>query len=124
MKLENQLTSIEISLKLKELRVPQQSLFYWVHQNGSWKIHYADNKDIGNQINVCSAYTVAELGNLLPANVNIIKPILYCGIKNKNMWNCRYGNTVKSIYADYEVNARSQMLIYLIEKECIKFGDL
>lgn len=112
MKLESQVTSLEISKKLKELGVKQQSLFRWVKgemefgYEGEWSIKEGENYFIFDHIlsyeiediylepdlpydsgmseeqfvkwekerkagwrrmrkAMCSAFTVAELGNLL-----------------------------------------------------------
>lgn len=70
--LEQQVTSLELSKKLKELGVKQDSLFYWTPSNAYNKYYISD---IGYRLtpipseNEYSAFTVAELGELLPAIV-------------------------------------------------------
>lgn len=83
MKLENQVTSLELSKRLKELRVKQKSLFYWsevvdnFHEKPSLlyssKGKIPENKSgfykatdgSGWEENFFSAFTVAELGEYL-----------------------------------------------------------
>ena len=73
MKLEDQCVSLEMAKKLKELGVNKISLFYWnichdcenEYPEGSvqWELVYGENH--GENI---SAFTVAELGEILPAS--------------------------------------------------------
>lgn len=142
MKLEDQVCSLELAKKLKELGVGQESLFYWgrdsidigeyrhilvMRFNGTlW--HFDDEVakiqgKHGNNIwfgeiescNDYSAYTVAELGELLPMDV------LFNSWRMKN-GDIRIGNpTCKGMRftANTEVNARAKMLIYLLENKLI-----
>ena len=67
MKLEQQVTSLELSKKLKELGVKQESLWWWVKWNK--KVHTKGNFPISWQVELAphkkcksiSAFTVAEL---------------------------------------------------------------
>lgn len=70
MKLEEQVVSLELAKKLRELGCDQKSLFYW---NGFGAV--ISNLDEEDQDNIegwkgrdelWSAYTVAELGEMLP----------------------------------------------------------
>ena len=122
MKLENQVTNLELSRKLKELGVKQESLWYW-----SWygQNTFPPDKKYGitrgwTRESEYSAFTVAELGEMLedymisykiPAQDSRIK---YCCERNKNT----AGGFCE--YADTEANARAKMLIYLIENGLIK----
>ena len=73
MDLKNQVTSLELSKKLKELGVKQDSLFYLDVKSGD--IHYGfpsgniSKDEIGKRF--ISAFTVAELGEILPREINI-----------------------------------------------------
>ena len=63
---------------------------------------------------IYSAYTVAELGEILPICADSGKTS-----KFNTEWNCRYihnDDECKYIYADTEANARAKMLCYLKEK--------
>lgn len=74
MTLENQVTSLELSKQLKALGFPQDSLFYWVHYNvnekkgepENWNLVSPMSHTIQKYDKICSAYTVAELGELIP----------------------------------------------------------
>lgn len=84
MKLENQVTSLELSQKLKELGFPQESLFYWGRQRhqegrkkasdtewGAWHIaqSFCAEEDSTSQLEKCSAYLASELGEMLPGRI-------------------------------------------------------
>lgn len=74
MKLEDQVTSLEISKKLKELGVKQESEFYWVvtlttEYHLSWYPNGELPKALQQRNDCYSAFTVAELGVLLPAYI-------------------------------------------------------
>ena len=69
MKLEQQVTSLELSKKLCELGAKQESLFYWTRRTDNKKIFIKDygvyqGKRPDND-DEFSAFTVAELGNIL-----------------------------------------------------------
>lgn len=142
MKLEHQVVSLELSQKLKELGFEQESLFYWQQGN----LFLPDDKEIQNDWKVgifgafndkefISAYTVAELGEMLPEilpvkgratdydtdySLSISKlenrctwEICYCGGGDCGC----YGN--KIIEEKTEADARAKMLIYLKENKLI-----
>ncbi len=124
MKLKNQVCSLELSKKLKELGVEQESLFYWVENYpGVWNIRYEREKVYHTFV---SAFTVAELGERLPFGVMSIHIDTrfnkdYAELKGGD-WFCRNETRGKRkyIYAKTEADARAKMLIYLIENKLIK----
>ena len=98
MKLEDQVCSLELAKRLKELGVPQKSLFYWVRRInaleygqalgksnkegeipckefdklGKWEILYKNDKDCKDYgFGFYSAPTIAELGEGLPPIISI-----------------------------------------------------
>lgn len=123
MELQKQVTSLEISKHLKELGVKQESLFYhekevpnyeWHIVMGStdWEPTQMDNE------NICSAFTVAELGEMLPVNstVELCRP--------NSFGKCvaiTFKDTVETHreYGDTEADARGSILIYLLENKLI-----
>ena len=155
MKLEQQVTSLELSKKLKELGVKQDSLFYWVittemiddkryvtldmaidagdrsmegsvYSNEQWEQNLdllMPNQFDRNNVDECySAFSVAELGEMLPSWVYTTKD----NGTNKSFTSW-YGdeNTPNEIdidgdnniqHAETEADARAKMLIWLIEK--------
>lgn len=68
MKLEDQVCSLELAKQLKELGIRQESVFHWVKTDHLKKDYsvvmiYSENFDPNY---ITSAFTVAELGALLP----------------------------------------------------------
>lgn len=137
MKLENQVCSLKLAKKLKELGVKQDSLFYWVIYSGSYlgshEYVIRSSEDIEKYkyliIEKYSAYTVAELGEMLPAEI-IIENIDYGLIMIKGLHNIKYILTyyndkykkglMRAIGSEMEADARAKMLIYLLENKLIK----
>ena len=146
MKLESQVCSLELAQKLKELGVEQDSLFCWGEVNFSrswadyeWELHHKDlfPKNWHNK-NLVSAYTVAELGEMLPASLECKPKPHKTGKKeifelsSEKEWTegeVNYKVTYTYFYyepMDYfqlesptEADARAKMLIYLLENKLI-----
>ena len=125
MRLENQVTSLEISKKLKELGVKQESLFYWVEYEKDaydlWhkiakEVYFTHTRTIHSLPlhNLYSAYTVAELGELLPYEWKLTFK------SSENSWWVSPRQDIPHCWAKTEANARAKMLIYLIENKLIK----
>lgn len=70
MKLEDQVYSLELSRILQELEIKQESLFYWAKDfyHESFDIYYRSRYSNTHE-NGISAFTQAELGEMLPANI-------------------------------------------------------
>lgn len=123
MNTENQVTSLELSKRLRDLGVPQMSIICWAKRfqeyGGNWVlsgplIHY---KDVTQTI---SAFTVSELGQFL-----FNKAYTQAAYENgKWQFACREvfmsADQDTVFYADTEADARAKMLIYFIEKGIIK----
>ncbi len=137
MELENQVCSLELAKKLKELGVKQESLFYWFPFGEGirewqvtkrildkdaikgWKYHEKHNKEFS----FYSAFTVAELGEMLPAeNENKYRFDLVKRTPNKWEMNIfdKCGIYIETFTAKTEANARAKMLIWLIEQGKVK----
>lgn len=71
MKLENQVCWLKYSQRLKELGVKQESLFYWINHDDPYIWYNSSNYPIYVEKYYYSAFTVAELGEMLPKYVNI-----------------------------------------------------
>jgi len=112
MKLENQVVSLELAKKLKDLGFKQESLFYW--QLGL-QIPYLVR---AKSSNCCSAYTVAELGEMLPLNIDGFDLQIWRE-KGKESWDIAYNTDSGNLkimpweQSDTEADARAKMLIYL-----------
>lgn len=115
MELKDQVCSLELAKKLKELGVKQESLFYWVNQvamKGAETIWFPDDPKELKPYKHYSAFTVAELGELLPKKT---------GYKKVNdLWIARHSSDRNTHFDDKtEANARAKCLIHLIEKGVI-----
>lgn len=116
MKLEQQVVSLEIAKRLKELGVKQESLFWWEY-NGSfeYKVIYGrrleDEKKSGRYI---SAFTVAELGEMLREEESELPTYL----SSTHEWVAVYETTLIG-GAETEADARGKMFIYLLENKLI-----
>ncbi len=156
MKIEKQITSLKLSKKLKELGVKQESYWYWVkHDENDPK--YPDKNDTNFELllaeqgidsddegrewtvksealknnsefwEVYSAFSVAELGEILPSWVKVENKIYFLEITKleEDGWEINYLVPFNNrgfggiVSAKLEANARAKMLIYLIEKRRI-----
>lgn len=122
MKLESQVCSLELAQKLKSLGVKQDCIFFWwVNPSGKAQLTHANEfGDLHKAVfeGEYAAFTVAELGEMLPASVSFTKEIS----SGKDNYVCiHWTPEVKefAVYADTEADARGKMLIYLIESKLI-----
>ena len=116
MELRNQVCSLELAKKLKELNCQQDSLWYWIVDEKTKEVDLSNGKPIIKGLKFYSAFTVAELGEMLP--------IGYCSTNSGKMiksYVCgKIESNTKDCYAKTEVNSRAMALIYLLEKNLIK----
>lgn len=135
MKLEQQVCSLELAQKLKELGVKQESLFVWARPthmpNLKWLYWYSENLKIPRgQEEIwesLQSFTVAELGELLPARLEYKRPkhpvYRLAMEKQDTRWNVVYicadcgGRNFEPMLANTEADARATMLIYLLENK-------
>jgi hypothetical protein len=146
MELEDQVVSLDLAKRLKELGVKQESLYSWSVPDVS-KAQSGINADNlkkcepglfpsdvpwGEFFEPIAAFTVAELGEMLPVEVTVpegdsyllklhmgtrlasrahVARVLYEDVDEDN-W-------LHSVEADTEADARAKMLIYLIENKLI-----
>lgn len=115
---EKHVTSLELSKKLKELGVKQESEFYWSKEGSVFNpINPKYNMHV-----LCSAFLASELGEILPENFGdgeYLYDIHFAKVLKK--WYATGHDTTKKHYihftADTDANARAKMLIYLIEQK-------
>jgi hypothetical protein len=69
MKLEDQVVSLELAKRLKELGVKQESLFTWYEWYENEMILFHDRSPEISGQNPYSAFTIAELVEILPKNI-------------------------------------------------------
>lgn len=131
MKIEEQVTSLELSKRLKELGVKQESYFKWQFSyNGGdvrmWNVFPYFNEEINGSPYVTAAFTATELGEMLPQNESIATMFFPNGrcqiailgdlqIEIDERTVSKWGAASQSIQADTEADCRARMLIYLIE---------
>ncbi len=128
MKPEQQVCSLDLAERLKELGVKQESLFYWCNQEQGadydtkeveWHLNYGQQGWVKKVL--ISAFTVAELGEMLPA---LYYSMQHAGLKQ---WVCNLFIGARLARIEYpngkattEADARAKMLIYLLEYNFIK----
>lgn len=126
MKLEDQVVSLELAKRLKELGMKQNTLFIWIV--GHWQeqkeeigmLRYVYEKG-GDGFVVTASYpapTVAELGEMLPIDCH--------SKRKKDGWYCfkewNPKEQTSPIFQHYktESDARARMVCYLIENGLVK----
>lgn len=123
MKLENQVTSPEISNKLKDLGVTTPGIFLRDYR-GSKADEIEESTEPGYFIDGVNCYTVAELGEMLPEIDGLMMFQDRAGDSHR-VW---YANMEDEEYpfdfdnaqiANTEADARGKMLIYLLENKLI-----
>lgn len=146
MKLEQQVVSLEISKRMRELGAPQESLYKYCgghtdyHEDDEGEFEECANTDLLESDEYChtagltceftiSAYTVAELGEMLPARVRKDGMDYALTVEKHGTWHVKYihynagigyvlgGHPV--IHDDTEADARAKMWIYLKENNLL-----
>ncbi len=117
MKLKDQLTSLAPSKKLEKLGVEQNSLFYWQWFNGikGQVLNYHKSMNTSREVINISAFTVAELGEILRSSGAGDTIYSYDANNGYKPWKAK--NSHITIWEKTEANARAKMLIYLKENK-------
>ena len=129
--------SLELAKLLQELGVKQDSLFAWYQSCGGvyceYRVHQASRDAqstyhdgyVELPVEICAAFTVAELGEMLPAR---IKTDYGCWtylhitkLENTKEWVIDYNYLldIAEIRENTEADARAKMLIHLIENKLV-----
>ena len=116
LELEKQVTSLEPSKELKKLGVKQDSLWYWVLLEGYFD-YQLKQKGYDPHLRTttkdfCSAFTVAEHGEMLPDGFHSIK----FNQKYRIGYNNDYIKAPTQV-DDKEADARAKMRIWLIKNK-------
>ncbi len=133
MKLEDQVCSLELAKKLKELGVKQGSAFWWLEYHDGWKLQTTEmNAPKGNP-HWLPAFAVAELGEMLPWQLIVgahrYELDLFKNGEVPAHWSVGYTTKDEEIYSvlgmnyqfsETEADARANMLIYLLENSLVK----
>jgi len=130
MNLENQFVNLELSKKLKELGVKQESLFYWYYcdENKPFieyeELLYENIYRTGpDPIKICSAFTASELLEMLPFGEFGYNFLL---IQKDDEYDISHA--IEDAYIENNIhfldknlqNALAKMIIHLIEKQLIE----
>lgn len=131
--LEQQVTSLALSKRLKALGVRQDSLFNWTQEGGfdKWELRFQAYTSRINATDVehYAAFIVAELGEMLPKEINKARPYKLQCYKSSEGWRVDYWagfNGSRDFragadnYADTEAEARGLMLEYLVKNKLIE----
>lgn len=132
--LKEQVSGFEDSRYLQMLKVPQQSIWYWCNeqktgltkaflQPGSttWPIDgHGYNRSQYNQ--VCSAFTVSELGAMLPSGFDSYYSTT-SGVfeREDERWTAKFNDI--EVHGPTEAVVRTKLLIKLLEKGVIRYGE-
>jgi len=115
---EKQFSSVELSKKLKELGVTENTCFNWVYNKDQEKWSIFANSPISKHLtwdDKVPAYSASELLELLPSNRIYNKKYL-----NSKLWGCKDSYRYAPIFKDISLpNSCAKMLIYLIENNLI-----
>lgn len=125
MNIESKLTSLELSKRLYELGVKQESLFYWNLYGDGIKIWYEIRYHEQNSTSVqFSAFTALELLELLPYKIINNGELFRLDIfKLKKEFKVSYINHYYDLYYFFEENvcdSLARMLIHLLENNLLE----
>lgn len=125
MKLEDQVCSLELAKRLKELGVKQKTSYF------TWIVY--DHPDLGTELAVSddviwrakeehhySAFSVAELGEMLPREIiknGKVKTMSIGRTPGLPVWYVSFGHTGKSAIL---AEAMGKVIVYLLENQFIK----
>lgn len=122
MEIEKQVTSLSLAKRMEELGFYQCSLWYWHGKDDLnetfWEI--GEKFEGFPEVDYCySAYTVAELGEMLPCEMRMFKKMYSSEGSIEYRLKYEYDKNYKTIWDDNEADARAKMLIYIKENGLI-----
>lgn len=150
MEIKDQVCTLPQAVRLSELGITQNSTFHhvYVSEDIDWQIWIAGSFDeYDDEILMHSAFTVAELGQMLPCTLKkddlhdysiltfVIDSALQChtsyplyheldaDLNEDGSWNAICNNWLKTI-GETEAISRADMLIELIEKKIITTDEV
>ncbi len=119
MKIEQQVCTWEQAKKIKELGITQTSSYFYWHFGAvseTWILINCEDSDI--DANDFSAYTVAELGVMMPSGYDTMHSTM-----GGRRWFDLDGMDDREYYKT-EAEARAAMLIYLLENNILKVDEV
>jgi hypothetical protein len=144
MRLEEQVCSLELAKRLKELGVKQESIYTWGElshnpynidieipkDKRTVELFSSDYKGFGEgATRFASAFTVAELGEMLPDSITVKGELYFLKIEKSDdeipYWWVMYaynGLIINhaTVEDKNEADARAKLLVYLLEKKFIE----
>lgn len=132
MKIENQVSNLDLSRRLKELGVPQESLYSWLIASDGARLMNNPVLDTYKYFERYSAFTVSELGEMLPAGIKGLGITVHQFQEHKldeKTWFIAYTDYFSGVVEgeqrdENEANCRAKMLVYLIEHSIIDVKSL
>lgn len=123
MKIEDQVCSLDLARKLKELGVKQDSLFYWIED---LEAHYQPcailvQRKLDDYEYQYSAFSCAELGVMLSAGVTISKVNNHFIITHQDLIP---GKNFQAFQGFHLSNLMAHMLTHLIENNLITVDEV
>lgn len=153
MEIEDQVCSLEHAKRLKGLGIQQDSYFIWANENliPRCSIHGLDKNELFEP-RLCAAFTVAELGRMLPFTIKMNeyqkikfnKPKTFYLNANLGYVENDYSPAIQYNFYYYddvdeydavemvvgpnfsnpnEANSRAEMLIYLLENNLLNYSN-
>lgn len=130
MKLEDQVCSLELAKRLKELGVKQESLFYWFTNQLVYRCDLSKWEKCKKYI--FSAFTVGELGEMLPKRLEItihdVSHINAIGIQIGQEYCFRDEFQPPTFEKRFELvteaDARAKLLIFLLKNKLLKLQPM
>lgn len=127
MELSKQVCSLELAKKLKELGVKQESHFWHVQDTlGNYNIWSVKPNSFSQPgADFYAAFTVAELGEMLPKEEHLVTMLFengHCQMALPSSDNLHIALSAASqlIMGDTEADTRAKMLVYLLENKLIQ----
>lgn len=127
MNLELQVTSLELSKKLKELGEKQESLFYYLNIDGEGKYYIYYNESFPEEFEYegdpIAAFTYDELMEILPALINssFLRIIKQYDLDENIEYIVIYEGLATFFVNKKLCAALAQMRIYLIENGLVRY---
>jgi hypothetical protein len=133
MRIEEQVCSLELAKRLKELGVKQESAFWWEQVKLAGKNEWAKQYELAfnnrakpySDLHIVCAFTVAEFGDVMALHVASYQVEHDDVDANENWehWCCiqyvpgNHSKYLHVVFANTEANARAKMLVYLLESK-------
>jgi len=122
MKLEEQVCSLELAKRLRELGARQNSAWAWKEPSAGNEVLVLVEQEVPPEW--YAAYSVAELGEMLPAHEYSMTYRYPDGMWET--WTCLADEFANHLVrqAEHEADARAKVLIYLLEHSIIELEEV